>query len=196
MSTPKSTRILVACQHCDREFLAYPSQVTAGIKFCSRVCYLKRPFPDTTLSRFRRYIGKPDAAGCLPWTGAVKQRGYGILMQTNGKAVKAHRFAWTRVHGAIPDGMLVCHTCDNRKCVNVSHLFLGTNADNMADMRAKERQARGERSGKSKLTAELVLIIRALYADGLFGQQALADMFDVSDSQINAIVLRKNWRHI
>lgn len=72
-------------------------------------------------------------SGCHRWTGASLD-GYGIFMKK-----RAHRYAWERVHGPIPPGMLVCHHCDNPGCVNVDHLFLGTHADNYNDMKRKGR---------------------------------------------------------
>src|SRR5665213_770489 len=78
------------------------------------------------------------ANGCLEWTGTIGQAGYG---QTTwqGRKYHAHRLAWERARGPIPAGMLVCHKCDNRKCVDIEHLFLGTQKDNIQDAIAKGR---------------------------------------------------------
>lgn len=76
--------------------------------------------------------------GCLEWTGKITRLGYGQI-KINGKNVSTHRFAWTTVHGSIPDGIHVLHHCDNPPCCDVEHLFLGTRADNMADKIAKGR---------------------------------------------------------
>ena len=83
---------------------------------------------------------------CLVWTSRCDKDGYGRF-RSAGRDVGTHRLAWEFEHGNIPDGLLVLHRCDNPPCVAVGHLFLGTNADNMADRNAKGRQARGDTSG-------------------------------------------------
>ena len=77
---------------------------------------------------------------CIVFQGAKNKKGYGCV-NVNGKMKKAHRVAWEAVHGPIPKGLFVCHRCDNPACVNVEHLFLGTNADNMRDCKEKGRIA-------------------------------------------------------
>src|SRR5581483_2912402 len=84
--------------------------------------------------------------GCWEWKGKGSGNGYGGFY-AHGKHRLAHRVAWELRNGVIPDGMHVLHHCDNRRCVNPAHLFLGTHNDNMADMCAKGRQAKGDRNG-------------------------------------------------
>ena len=91
--------------------------------------------------------------GCLEWRGSTQPTGYGQIWAD--KTMKyTHRVAWELAKGRIPDGMMVCHTCDNRLCCDVDHLFLGTAADNNADMCAKGRQARGLAFPLAKLTQD------------------------------------------
>ena len=80
---------------------------------------------------------------CLVFTGSKNGAGYGKIWAGNN-LVLAHRLAFEVEHGPIPAGMVVCHRCDNRACCNVEHLFLGSQGDNLADMRAKGRHSRGE----------------------------------------------------
>jgi hypothetical protein len=87
---------------------------------------------------------EPVGSECLEWIGSAHHSGYGCISYRK-KFHSAHRLAWQFAHGPIPQGLLVCHTCDNRRCVNIKHLFLGTYQDNVNDMIAKGRQFSGER---------------------------------------------------
>jgi hypothetical protein len=143
--------------------------------------------------------GEPNA--CWPWRGATYGRGYGLIGKVGGKdgpSIPAHRAAWMLTHGEIPDGMQVCHRCDNPPCCNPEHLFLGTHGDNMRDKVLKGRQHRpsGSTHGNSKLTESKVLEIRARYEAGGVSQYALAADYGVGVMQINRIVNRKHWTHV
>jgi ribosome-binding protein aMBF1 (putative translation factor) len=118
----------------------------------------------------------------------------------SGRTYRAHRIAWELTKGQIPDGAVICHRCDNPRCCNPDHLFVGTKADNSADMTSKGRHRtdprQGEKHGMHKLTEGVVLQIRDAYAAGGATQTALAERFGMSVSQINNIVNRRHWRHI
>lgn len=92
--------------------------------------------------RFYKFVGPPDENGCQNWIGGINTGGYGNF-RLNGKVVTSSRMSWLINYGSIPKGMWVLHKCDNRKCVNVNHLFLGNAKDNMKDKVSKGRQSKG-----------------------------------------------------
>ena len=147
------------------------------------------------------FWSKVDRSGgestCWEWLNCINNWGYGELM-VNRKKYRAHRFAWELVNGQIPSGLLVLHKCDNPKCCNPKHLFLGTHKDNMKDMAEKGRanppRLSGEKHGQHKLTLEQVLYIRDRYAKGSITQAELGREMGVSDGAIGDIVTGRNWR--
>lgn len=158
-----------------------------------------------------RFWAKVDRRGqddCWLWA-ASRRKGYGT-MWVNGQMAKAHRLSWELHNGPIPEGdgyhgTCVLHRCDVRSCVNPAHLFLGTNADNIADCVNKGRQSRGdkhgaafrgEKNGRAKLTEKKVLRIRVLYAQGGMTQERLGKLFHVGRATIGYIVQRETWTHI
>lgn len=129
-------------------------------------------------------------SGCWIWMGSISEKyGYAFI---NWKYYAAHRLAWIAFRGPIPDGLLVLHRCDIHLCCNPAHLFIGTHADNMDDMKCKQRQARGESHPAAKLTAEQVLAIRA--ADASYGN--LAQRFNVTKGMIAHIRKGRAWKHV
>jgi hypothetical protein len=126
---------------------------------------------------------------CWPWERNMNPQGYGTL-RIQGKMKRAHRVAYELSRGPIPDGMVVCHTCDNPSCVNPHHLFLGSQRDNVQDMANKGRHP------AAKLGELQVVAIRKLYASGERNQSDLANMFGVTKQQISLIINRKNWTRI
>ena len=149
--------------------------------------------------RFWRKVDKgggPNA--CWLWTASLDKKGYGDFWY-GGRMIGAHRAVLLLSGVEIPDGMCACHRCDVPRCVNPSHLFIGTRIDNNADRDAKGRNVvvprRGESNSLSKLTADQVLEIRRLYADGV-SQGKIAPRFGVSRSNVEKIVHRETWAHV
>ena len=132
--------------------------------------------------------------GCFEVTShAIRPDGY-VMLVRDGEFILAHRHAYRESLGTIPEGMLVCHTCDNRKCVNPEHLFLGTYTDNNRDCENKGRRnhPEGEASNLSKLTAGQVSEIREIgYA---LSARILANQFGVCVNTINKIRQGKSWK--
>jgi len=145
----------------------------------------------TIQKRFEDKIDKTD--GCWNWQ-AYKFKGYGQI-RINGKTYKAHRVAYQLYVGEISDGMCVCHSCDNKSCVNPDHLFLGTQADNMHDCSDKGRESSGEKRWNTKLTNAQVLTIRAMHREGVRNCD-LAKEYGVARPVISRIVNRRRWAHV
>jgi hypothetical protein len=141
-----------------------------------------------------QYMPEP-MSGCWLWIGSVRNEAtpYGRL-NVGGKTVIATRFSYERFIGPIPDGMFICHRCDNSLCVNPDHLFAGSPKDNMDDMIAKGRKYRqlGQTHWNCKLTDDDVRAIRASSAKSV----DLAKQYGVSDKQIAKIRLGQRWKHV
>lgn len=147
------------------------------------------------VARFWSKVDVRKETACWLWRGEARHLfGYGAFHPAHGQTEGAHRVAFEIMNGPIPDGMAVCHHCDNPPCCNPAHLFLGTPGDNVRDAQTKGRSATGERNGASKLAVEDVVAIRAVY--GHFAQADIARRYGVSAQTIANIAKRKKWAHI
>jgi hypothetical protein len=152
------------------------------------------------LSEYQRFLKHVNVKGpreCWEWTASRMREGWhGQFVSAAGRPELAHRAAWRLMKGEIPGGMFVLHQCDNPACCNPSHLFLGTQSDNLRDMwgkgRAKPGTSLGEKHGMSKLTAEIVNEIRASTESGV----SLAKKYGLSKTTISEVRLRQTWKHI
>ncbi len=137
-------------------------------------------------------------SGCWLWTASRDPKGYGWF-RAGSRSRHAHRISWELRRGSIPNKLHVLHACDNPPCVNPDHLFLGTNAENMADKMRKGRWRGGPPSGEANanavLTEEAVRAIRVAARCGT-SQRALARYFGVRQSTVWNVVHQKTWRHV
>jgi hypothetical protein len=173
---------------------ALASEFTRGIDFPPDLRYAEsnmgHPFEPIEKTFFNKISISKN--GCWEWSAYTDKDGYGIAYK-NRMPVRAHRRAWELYVGKIPEGALVCHTCDNPKCVNPRHLFLGTNKENTSDMIRKGRdRLSGSRHHQAKLAPEQVRAIRGSNEK----RRVLAAKYGVSLSTICLIINLKLWKNI
>ena len=134
--------------------------------------------------------------GCWNWMGSKNSYGYGVVYR-NKSPLTVHRLSamiWLRFD--LNSKLFVLHKCDNRKCFNPDHLFIGTQKDNMKDKTNKGRQIKGEECHTSKLIVEDVIEMRDYWKNKEFSKKDLADIYKVSYEHICDIIRRKYWKHI
>lgn len=146
--------------------------------------------PRTTRAEELAALTKRDTDDCVEWPHYRNRGGYGRI-HFRKKLILAHRMAWESIHGSIPSGLVVCHHCDNPPCVNPKHLFLGTRADNNADMTAKKRNGapRGGSHPSARLTWEKVEDIRS----SELSHRELARVHSVSEGAIRSVRNGRTW---
>jgi len=152
----------------------------------------------TVEQRFWNRVDKSGSSGCWNWMGHI-QKGYGYFYNGTRMAT-VHRFSWVLANGPILNGpgyhgYCVCHRCDNRKCVNPSHLFLGTAQENSNDQKSKGHTTRGERSSTARLSEAQVIEIRRLSNQGL-SRAELARRYGITPQSMSALVRGKNWAYL
>jgi len=143
--------------------------------------------------RFFKYVSK--GSDCWEWLGSKDNNGYGKI-RVDGKPELASRTSWRIHYGDIPKGLCVCHHCDNPSCVNPEHLFVGTQKDNVIDMKNKGRERKVGKSGENhnlaKVTEEIVKKIRL---EGNTSKE-YCDSVGLSKSAVHSILTRKTWAHV
>jgi len=155
-----------------------------------------RPKEKLTLEeKFWTFVNKKGINDCWNWKGNHFKQGYGRMYHHSTKEGKAHRLSYMINTGEIPEGALVCHTCNNKSCVNPKHLYVGTNDDNMRDL-ANSGILKGEKNPASKLTVFEVLRIRRIYAKRGKNTYELSKQYNVSQILISQIIRGVSWKHV
>lgn len=158
----------------------------------------RQGIPAPPLVAFLGGFDRGEENECWDWVKSLDKDGYGqTTVRNNGKieTKKAHRLAYEFLVGKIPNGLGVLHKCDNRSCCNPSHMFLGTQKENMADRQRKGRQNFGSNHPKAVLTEAQVLSIRVF---GSLGDthQSIADRYSVTRQTVTDIINRCSWKHV
>lgn len=164
------------CKHCETPISG------KGRKYCGAACLIKSRSPESE-------------SGCWVWSGSVSNGGYGsVRLTAEGPTRNAHRLSYETFVGAVPDGQWVLHSCDNRRCVNPAHLFLGTPADNANDMYRKGRGVinpnYGERHHATSLTRDQV---RAILADPRPSEKVAPD-YGISGRTVRGLRAGTTWK--
>lgn len=197
-STSKNTGAFWRCEcDCGNIIVVYGASLRSGrTTSCGcakseasrkRMSDMRRKESGTIEDRFFSRFDVVDS-GCWQWRAHSDKDGYGIL-PTNSSSIRAHRLSYEIYKGAIPQGMVVCHKCDNPGCVNPDHLFIGTSKDNAQDALRKGRNYTGDKNSRARLSWEEVDAIRASTKP----YSILAEKYQVSVSTIKDVRRRRTW---
>ena len=177
------------CRHCNLRPVS-----RKGHPYCSKACSNSSRLVPLS-ERFMRYFKPAGPDECWPWLGTKDRNGYGVIGDEHRRQIRAHRIAYERQNGQIPEGKLVLHACDNPPCCNPAHLRVGSEADNSADRVTRNRVPIGATHGMSKLTETDVREIRRLLAVGR-SQESIGRQFGVSQSVVSDVNVGRTWSHV
>lgn len=195
MVAKRNLSLQLRCTVCGKHFHPW-----AGREQTTKVCSLKcngahsGAKNSNTDADFESYY-KKSSDGCWNWIGPIRWNGYGLWHVNQTKSL-AHRASYERYIGPIPEGLVVCHACDNRKCVNPNHLWVGSQADNLADMRRKGRAHKGPsvHSEHHPLSKINVKIARKIRFDKRNARE-IAEQYGVSRSLVYGIKAGTHWKY-
>lgn len=192
-------RVLWLCRcECGKEKEVSSANLLIGNRSKIRSCgCLRKPPLEDCLRRGVTNWGSGRVDVCWEWTGSTAPGGYGQTT-SDGNPTRVHRLVYRSYVGRIPKGLWVLHRCDNPRCCNPAHLFLGTPLDNVRDMMAKgrDRRPRGEEHPHAKLTADQVREIRARHAAGGVTFAQLGREYGLHYVSVSAIVKGKKWKSV
>jgi len=188
----------ILCKQCKEHFVPWSKKA----KFCSYKCSSEFR-KEESIERFWNKVDKngpslkKEMTNCWLWKGAIDKSGYGIMCMKKHfkRQTSAHRISWTLINGKIPELKEICHKCDNPRCVRPDHLFVGTHKENMNDRDGKNRNAKGELNGRSKINSNDVIKIRKLSESGL-KYTKISNMYKIDRKTVKDIVVRKLWKHV
>jgi len=145
--------------------------------------------------KLKKYV--IDDRNCWNWIGSKDRDGYGVFGHHRNKQLRAHRASYGLYVGEIPNGMMVCHFCDNPSCINPKHLFVGTAKDNTQDMIRKQRRPvlSGEVHPNAKLKEHQVHEIKQLRKQNVLLTN-IANQYGISFQTVSSIAKGKTWKHI
>jgi len=205
------------CEKCNTKFSWTRSDKVVTPRFCTKKCWNDSNAKDLPSLNDRRFQWKKATEeqkkeklkesfeakvvkkeGCWDWKGCFYSNDYALIHIHNGEkwvGALAHRVSYKLHIGPIPDGLYVCHTCDNRKCTNPEHLWLGTCLENSKDMRVKGRECRGESRSLAKLKDDDIREIRKMLMVQI-PSAVIARKYKVSNTVISYIKNGKTWKHV
>jgi hypothetical protein len=179
------------CSHCGLRFSReskgkISNPIWDRMRFCSNRCSTSYRSKDAAERFMALAIPEPNS-GCWLWTGSLTEKGYGHFDRS-----RAHRFSYELFCGPISGKNVVRHKCDVRCCVNPEHLLEGTQAQNLDDMRTRDRAVVGSNHAHSKLTEEIVAFARPVRMRG----KDFAETYGVSRATASAVLTGKRWSHV
>lgn len=185
------------CEKCGKEFKWKRPSHQIKAKLCSNKCkpkyYNDKESLEYKIKLYNERVVKKE--GCWDWLGIIDtNQGY-AKVQFKRENISAHRLSWIIHYGDIPKDKQINHHCDNRKCTNPEHLYLGTQKQNEEDKLKRNRQAKGSINGSAKLNEYQVKEIKELLREGK-SQYFLSEKYNISYPTINNIKNEKSWRHV